>query len=213
MTNFKQISIGSDEYYSELELRQKQRQRAVKDFLYKTYLQMVRDNPQDFISQLGETDEVVQYIQSVDKQKFAPYAFITLNFGTDGTFEKNIQAIHALLLRREKYIKAMAYSYEFYTSTGGHPHIHILVSLDRGVKTTIYKSTLIQRFYRKFRKFLTDTNSVDVRMRNTFESAISYLLGKKKTPQKCELAIKDQEWRKKLGLPPPDVSQFPKLES
>lgn len=174
----------------------------------------VQQNPQKYIFHLpGLNDDLISLITKSEPQSMCNYAMVTISF-PEQDFHQHLLRILQAVKRRPKYVSKMAVAYEYHTGSKNHPHVHIFIELDKTqTKRTLYKSTLIQDYYKKFSFMSLKQSNVDVRMHTTLKNQISYLLGTKKSPEKTILASQDVKWRQKIGIPAPDVLEFSKPES
>lgn len=207
-------NLSEEDVRNHQAIRDTQLKKALEQFICKAYYRIISQNPKDYIPRIhGDEDTLCNYIDREYKQTLCPYAFITVSFPPD-IFSNNISAIVLSVERRPKFVKRMAYVFEYHTSGENHPHAHILVELDRTVsKNAIYKSTLIQRYRDKFRFIELKSQNIDVRMRTTYENTLKYISGVKMSSDKQSYVVQDAKWRKDLGLPEPYLSEFSTPES
>lgn len=213
-SQFSQLLSSDSIYQQSVDTYLKTKQKAIQKYVEQQIYQLIKANPHNFIFHIpGVNDELIDHLESTEKQKYCDYALITVNFDTE-QFYNNQQKILQTIGRRPKYVRRTAYVFEYHTSGTNHPHVHILIDIDRSKsKQTIYKSAIIQTYVRKFKFMELDQNNVDVKMRNTYQNTLKYIKGNKNDKNKVERAAQDAAWRKTHGLPDVYSQEFDQLES
>lgn len=132
------------------------------------------------------------------------YLFITLNFSPDTQVTKMLEETNRIVSLSVFSRCKLTYCFEYYTSDGTHPHVHILVEL---LKTgTIPMSSILEKIYQKksLRDIMKDNIKFswasDYKKRSQSRAVcLAYVTGNKcddKNP-KTEL---DKKWRQENNL-------------
>ncbi len=121
-----------------------------------------------------------------------PKFFITFNFSEDLFNSEKVLKDLAKFMSKD-WIKSLAGAFEYHTETGGHPHLMMVISVDK------YKNKMLDKMKESIlAKYCKDLAKIDVKRWQPFhDDYVAF----DKDPKKKEYLEKDVLWRIEQNLP------------
>jgi len=182
-----------------IERRAKVKQKAADTLLEQWWKKYYQEHPEEILFR-GIDDQILDIV-SETLTKNGYFAFITINMD-EQLYLHNMSDVFALIKKKPfKYILRWLAVFEYYTETGHHPHIHLILEKTPDSYTKVTRSKLIDDFYRRYKNYVSDQSKIDVKFPKNPASKVSYIKGIKKDLTKRMLVAKDVVYRKEIGIP------------
>lgn len=174
------------------------------EFMIEFYHETIKQNKtaylllmDDYNWSIGQTDinkEVADLFGKNQQCKDDNSYFVTISLNPEAF--NSVKVLAALNKFNEKSYVLESYAvFEFHTENGGHPHIHLKITMDKYKQ----KSKVLQKISESpLGKFVMSKNFIDVKRWEDYHQEYIEL---DKRPEKKVYLDADIEWRKKNNLP------------